>query len=83
MLEEREDGLLIAAEPIALAERICKTLVDEVSTTTDGTLLLDTNPAFAGAINTVLVMKGATVSELHRVTRWRPHRTRRVSIGHA
>jgi hypothetical protein len=55
MLKHREERLLIAAEPLALAERICRRLVGEVDATTDGTLLLHANPALAGAINTVLV----------------------------
>ena len=75
MIKHSEECLLIAAEPLALAERICRRLVDEVDATTDGTLLLHANPALAGAINTVLVKKGATVSELHRIVRWRPHCT--------
>jgi hypothetical protein len=32
----------------------------------DGALLLDADPAWAGAINTVLVAKGVRVSELCR-----------------
>jgi len=67
MLENQEERLLIAAEPVEQAERICKRLVERVDAFTDGTLLLHANPALAGAINTVLVKKGATVSELHRI----------------
>ena len=69
MVEEREVGLLVAAEPLALADRICRRLVAEVRTTTDGNLLLYANPDLAGAVNTVLVKKGVTISELHRVVR--------------
>jgi hypothetical protein len=35
----------------------------------DGALLLDADPTWAGAINTVLVMKGVRVSELARSSR--------------
>jgi hypothetical protein len=37
-----------------------------VMRTTDGALLLDADPAWAGAINKVLVSKGVSVSELAR-----------------
>ena len=74
MLKQREEGLLIAAEPLVLAEQICRKLVSEVDATTDGILLLHANPDLAGAINTVLVKKGATVSALHRVVGCRTHR---------
>jgi hypothetical protein len=62
-------SLLIAAEPSALAEWICRRLVGEVGATTDGTLLLHADPALAGPVNTVLVKKGATVSELRYVVK--------------
>lgn len=68
----KQDGdLMITAEPLELAERICRRLVDEVDATTDGTLLLHANPALAWAIDTVLVKKGAMVSELRYVVRRR------------
>jgi hypothetical protein len=58
-----EEGLLVRAEPLAWTEEISHRMVDVVRIT-DGALLLDANPTWAGAINTVLVMKGIRVSEL-------------------
>jgi hypothetical protein len=57
-----EEGLLVRAEPLGLAEEISRRMV-EVQVV-DGALLLDADPAWAWAINTVLVMKGLKVSEL-------------------
>src|SRR5215211_388614 len=62
-----EGLLLVRAEPLRLAEMVAVVRV------VDGTLLLDADPAWAGAINTVLVKKGARVSELRHV--WRPKQT--------
>ena len=59
------EGLLIGARPLKLAEMICSGLVNEVRVV-DGTLLLDADPTWAGAINTVLVKRGVRVSELRR-----------------
>ncbi len=61
-----EEGLIVRAEPLALARLVCEGLVDEVQTT-DGALILDADPAWAWAINVVLVTKGVMVSELRRV----------------
>jgi hypothetical protein len=58
-----EEGLLVRAEPLELAQSVCEGLVDEVRTA-DGALLLYADPAWAWAINIVLVMKGVMVSEL-------------------
>ena len=58
-----EEGLLVRAEPLALAQSVCEGLVDEVRTT-DGALILDADPSWAWAINIVLVTKGVMVSEL-------------------
>jgi len=55
----------VRAEPLELAHSVCEGLVDEVRTT-GGTLLLDADPAWAWAINVVLVEKGVMVSELRR-----------------
>jgi hypothetical protein len=60
-----EAGLLVRAEPLALAQSVCEGLVDEVRTS-DGALLLDADPAWAWAINLVLVTKGVMVNELRR-----------------
>jgi hypothetical protein len=59
----RTEGLLVRAEPLEWAEEISQRMVD-VERTMDDALLLDADPAWAGAINTVLVMKGVRVSEL-------------------
>jgi hypothetical protein len=60
-----EARLLVRAEPLALAQSVCEGLVDEVWTS-DGALLLDADPAWAWAINLVLVTKGVMVNELRR-----------------
>lgn len=57
------EGLLVRAEPLEWAEEISKRMV-HVERTLDGGLLLDVDPAWAGAINTVLVAKGVGISEL-------------------
>jgi hypothetical protein len=62
------EGLLVRAEPLGLAEEISNRMV-EVVRVVDGALLLDADPAWAGAINTVLVKKGVRVSELARSSR--------------
>jgi hypothetical protein len=59
-----EEGLLVRAEPMGLAEEIVRMVVDV--RVVDGALLLDADPTWAGAINTVLVNKGVRVSELAR-----------------
>ena len=69
MKENRSEGLLVWAEPMELAEQICERLVTEVRVV-DGVLWLDAEPAWAGAINTVLVKKGVRVSELCRAERY-------------
>ena len=65
MAETSSAGLLVCARPLNLAERICRRLVEGVRVV-DGALLLDADPAWAGAINTVLVKRGVRVSELRR-----------------
>jgi hypothetical protein len=64
----RSEGLLVRAEPLGLAERICRRLVGEVRVV-DGALWLDANPAWSGAVNTILARKGVRVSELARWSR--------------
>lgn len=61
--ERRTEGLLVRAQPLGLAGRICRRLVGEVRVT-DAGLWLGADPAWSAAINTVLVMKGVRVSEL-------------------
>ena len=68
MLENGSGGLLVRAEPLGLAERVCRRLVGDVRIT-DGALWLDADPAWSGAVNTVLVKKGVRVSELIRRSR--------------
>lgn len=65
MAETSSAGLLVCARPLNLAERICRRLVEGVRVV-DGVLLLDADPAWAGAINTVLVKSGVRVNELRR-----------------
>ena len=65
MAEWRGESLLVGARPIGLAEMVCRRIVGGVRVV-DGALLLDADPAWAGAINTVLVKKGVRVNELRR-----------------
>jgi hypothetical protein len=67
MSESRSEGLLVRAEPLGLAEELSRRMVDVVRIVDDA-LLLDADPTWAGAINTVLVMKGVRVSELRKET---------------
>ena len=69
MIEKRHEGLLVRAEPLEWAEEISHRMVDVVRLI-DGALLLDADPTWAGAINTVLVMKGVRVSELAKSSRY-------------
>jgi hypothetical protein len=62
MPENGREGLLVRAEPLGRAEEIVGMIVDV--RIVDGALLLDADPSWAWAINTVLVMKGLKVSEL-------------------
>ena len=64
MIGKRSEGLLLKARPLEQAERISRSMV-EVQVAVDA-LLLAADPAWAGAINTVLVKKGVRVSELRR-----------------
>jgi hypothetical protein len=68
MLENgTQEGLLIRVEPLELAEEVSHSMV-EVERLEDGTLLLDVDPSWAGAINAVLVSKGVRVNELRKQT---------------
>ena len=67
----REEGLLVRAEPLEWAEEISPRIVDVVRAE-DGTLLLEVDPRWAGAINTVLVKKGVRVNELRKQTKAAP-----------
>ncbi len=90
---KRSEGLLVEAQPLRVAEGICRTLVGGVRIA-NGALLLAADPAWAGAINTVLVKKGVRVNELRRVEETLPptteeryggctdlHRRKEVSSG--
>jgi hypothetical protein len=59
-----EEGLLVRAEPLELAENVSRRMVEV--RVVNGALLLDADPAWAWAINNVLDMKGLRVSELRR-----------------
>ena len=65
MTGQRSEGLLVKAQPLEQAERISRSMV-EVQVVDGALLLLDADPTWAGAINTVLVTKGVRVSELCR-----------------
>ena len=60
-----KEGLLVRAEPLEWAEEISHRIVDVVRII-DGVLFIDADPAWAGAINMVLVDKGVRVNELAR-----------------
>ncbi len=69
MLERNgSEGLLVRAEPLGLAERICRRMVGDVRVI-DGALWLEADAGWSGAVNTVLVKKGVRVSELARRSR--------------
>jgi hypothetical protein len=57
----------VRAEPLEWAEEISNRMVDVVRIK-DRARLLDADPALAGAINTVLVKKGARVNKLRKET---------------
>jgi hypothetical protein len=63
----RVEGLLVRAEPLEWAKEVSPRIAN-VERTMDGALLLDADPAWAGAINTVLVMKGVRINELRKET---------------
>jgi hypothetical protein len=66
MKENRtEEGLLVRAESLQWAQEISYRMVDVVRVE-DGALLLEVDPEWAGAINTVLVSKGVRVNELRK-----------------
>ncbi len=62
MSENRSEGLLMRAEPLGRAEELSRRMVEV--RVVDGALLLDADPAWAWAINTVLVAKGLRLSSL-------------------
>ena len=60
-----QEGLLVRAESLELAEEISQRMVD-VRRMEDGALLLEAYPEWAGAINTVLMKKGVRVKEIRK-----------------
>jgi hypothetical protein len=56
----------VRAQPLGAAEQISRRIVDV--RVADGALLLDADPTWAGAINTVLIKQGVRVSELRSVS---------------
>ena len=65
--ENRDDvRLLLRAEPLEQAEQICRRMVGGVLPT-GGALELEADPAWAAALEKVLVKRGVRVSELRRV----------------
>ena len=79
MAVKRSKGLLVKAYPVRVAEEICRRLVDRVRVA-NGALELVADPAWAGAINTVLVKKGVRVDELRRVEDTLSSGTRETSM---
>ena len=67
MVEKRNEGLLVRAGPLQWAQEISQRMVDVVRVE-EGALLLEADPKWAGAINTVLVSKGVRVNELRKET---------------
>ena len=62
--QQTPERLLVRAHSLEQSERISRSMVEV--RVVDGALLLDADPAWAGAINTVLVKQGVRVSELCR-----------------
>jgi hypothetical protein len=60
-----KEGLLVRAEPLQWAEEISQRMVDVVRLV-DGALLLEVDPRWAAAINTLLVKKGVRVEEIRK-----------------
>ena len=71
MFRSASEGLLVMAEPIEWTEEVCRRMVKVVRTRGDA-LLLDADPAWAWAINKVLVSKGLQVNELARSSLYGP-----------
>ncbi len=63
---KRSEGLLVSAQPLEVAEEMSRRIVDV--RVVNGTLLLDADPAWAGAINTVPAKKSVRVNELRDVS---------------
>jgi hypothetical protein len=59
-----EGWLVVSAEPLEQAQRICKNLVEGVRVV-EGALLVEADQAWAKAINAVLIERRVRVSELY------------------
>ncbi len=68
VIEKGSESLLLKAQPLEQAERICNSMV-EVCVVDGDALLLAADPVWAEAINTVLVEKGVKVASCVRVPR--------------
>jgi hypothetical protein len=80
MAGKRDEGLLVRAHPLEQAERISRSMVEV--RIVDDALLLAADPAWAGAINTVLVTKGVRVSELRQAPYKRLSQQSRTTHGY-
>ena len=60
MFENRSEGLLVRGKPLGPVRWLCQRLVEEIHEA-DGALSLVADPAWAAAVNTVLVKKGLSV----------------------
>ena len=63
MRENASEGLLVRVESLGEGQEVLEMMVGGVRVI-EGALQLDVGPAYAGAIETVLVEKGMRVSEL-------------------
>jgi len=63
---KRSEGLLVSSQPLQAAGEISRRIV--VVRVVNGTLLLDADPAWAGAINTVPSKESVRVNELRAVS---------------
>jgi len=61
--ENGSEGLLVRVESLQRAKEVCEMMIGGVRVI-EGALQLDVDPAYAGAIKTVLAKKGMRVSEL-------------------
>jgi hypothetical protein len=65
VVENKNEGLLIRAEPLRWAHEVCHRMAD-VMRIADGALFLAADPQWVGAINAVLVEKGVLVKEIRK-----------------
>jgi hypothetical protein len=67
VIENRNEGVLVKAEPLAWAEEVSHRMVDVVCVDDDA-LLLEVGPEWAEAIEAVLETKGVLVKEIRKQT---------------